>query len=399
MSGTETRTELRPLEDIEARPACTRAPIGLLAELTYRCPLQCPYCSNPLHMERANVELTTAEWQDVMRQAGELGVLQVHLSGGEPTLRQDLEQILPSAVAAGLYTNLITSGVTLTRERLERLAKLGLDHVQLSIQDVDPINAERISAYKGGAEKKREVARWVRELGLPLTINAVIHRQNIDNLTAIIDYAVEVGAGRLEVAHTQYYAWALLNRAALIPTREQFLRSVEITNAAKERLKGILVFDVVAHDHYAVRPKPCMGGWGRNLIDITPSGKVLPCHACESIPGLEIENVRDRPLADIWFNGAAFQKFRGTEWMRAPCRSCDRREIDWGGCRCQALPMTGDASATDPACSLSPWHREFAALAERESRQPPPPFVYRRMGGRTEPSAAGAAQAQNTAVG
>ncbi|HUJ36221.1 MAG TPA: radical SAM protein, partial [Hyphomicrobium sp.] len=187
-------------------PACARAPVGLLAELTYRCPLQCPYCSNPLNMERANAELTTAEWQDVMRQAGELGVLQLHLSGGEPTVRQDLEEILKSAVTAGLYTNLITSGVTLTRERLEGLAKLGLDHVQLSIQDADPANADRISAYRGGAEKKREVAHWVRELGLPLTINAVIHRQNIDNLAAIIDYAVEVGAGRLEVAHTQYYA-------------------------------------------------------------------------------------------------------------------------------------------------------------------------------------------------
>jgi pyrroloquinoline quinone biosynthesis protein E len=370
--------EITPLDGAETAKLPARAPIGLLAELTYRCPLQCPYCSNPLNMERANAELTTAEWQDVMRQAGELGVLQLHLSGGEPTVRQDLEEILKSAVTAGLYTNLITSGVTLTRERLEGLAKLGLDHVQLSIQDADPANADRISAYRGSAEKKREVARWVRELGLPLTINAVIHRQNIDNLAAIIDYAVEVGAGRLEVAHTQYYAWALLNRAALIPTREQFLRSVEITNAAKERLKGILVFDVVAHDHYAVRPKPCMGGWGRNLVDVTPSGKVLPCHACEQIPGLEIESVRERPLADIWFNGPAFQKFRDTEWMREPCRSCERREIDWGGCRCQALAMTGDAAATDPACSRSPWHREFAAIAEKESRQPPPPFIYRR---------------------
>ena len=362
--------------------ACARAPIGLLAELTYRCPLQCPYCSNPLSMDRTDAELTAAEWEDVMRQAADLGVLQVHLSGGEPTVRQDLEPIVETAVAAGLYTNLITSGVTLTRERLARLAKLGVNHVQLSIQDVEPANAERISAYRGGAEKKREVARWVTELGLPLTINAVIHRQNIEHLPAIIDYAVEVGAGRLEVAHTQYYAWALKNRAALIPTKEQFLRSVEITNAAKERLKGILVFDVVAHDHYAVRPKPCMGGWGRSLVDVTPSGKVLPCHACETIPGLKIDNIRDKPLAEIWSNGQAFQKFRGTHWMKEPCRSCERREIDWGGCRCQALAMTGDAAEADPACALSAWHREFAALAERESHAPPPPFIYRRMGGR-----------------
>ena len=372
-------TELGPLDSLKAAtPACTRAPVGLLAELTYRCPLQCPYCSNPLEMERGN-ELSTAEWGEVMRQAGELGVLQVHLSGGEPTVRQDLEEILQAAVAAGLYTNLITSGVTLTRQRLEGMAKLGLDHVQLSIQDVDPANAERICAYKGGAQKKREAARWVKELSLPLTINVVVHRQNIENLPALIEYAVEVGAGRIEVAHTQYYAWALKNRAALIPTREQFYKSVEITNAAKERLKGILVFDVVAHDHYAVRPKPCMGGWGRNFIDVTPSGKVLPCHACESIPGLEIDSVRTKPLADIWFNGQAFQKFRGTEWMREPCRSCERREIDWGGCRCQALIMTGDAANADPACALSPWHKDFVALAETESRAPPPPYIYRRI--------------------
>jgi pyrroloquinoline quinone biosynthesis protein E len=354
--------------------------VGLLAELTYRCPLQCPYCSNPLKMNRADAELTTAEWQRIMRQAGELGVLQLHLSGGEPAVRQDLEQILEAAVAAGLYTNLITSGVTLTRERLARLAGLGLDHVQLSIQDVDPANAERISGYKGGSEKKRTVARWVKELDLPLTLNAVVHRHNIENLPAIIDYAVEVGAGRLEVAHAQYYAWALRNRAALIPTRQQFYKSVEITNAARERLKGILVFDVVAHDHYAVRPKPCMGGWGRSLIDITPSGKVLPCHACEAIPGIEIDNVRDKPLAEIWFESKAFQKFRGTAWMQEPCRSCDRKEIDWGGCRCQALAMTDDAAATDPACALSPWHKEFAAVAEREAAAPPPPFIYRRVG-------------------
>ncbi|WP_072376993.1 pyrroloquinoline quinone biosynthesis protein PqqE [Hyphomicrobium sp. NDB2Meth4] len=374
-------TELKPLDALDASaPAYTRAPIGLLAELTYRCPLQCPYCSNPLEMERGN-ELSAEEWCQVFRQAAELGVLQLHLSGGEPTLRLDLEEILEGAVAAGLYTNLITSGVTLTRERLERLAKIGLDHVQLSIQDVDPDNAQRICGYKGGSEKKRAFADWVRELGLPLTLNAVIHRQNIENLPAMIDYAVQIGAGRIEVAHTQYYSWALKNRAALIPTREQFLKSVEITNAAKERLKGVLVFDVVAHDHYAVRPKPCMGGWGRSLIDITPTGKVLPCHACQDIPGISVDSVREKALADIWFRGEAFQKFRGTAWMKEPCASCDRREIDWGGCRCQALMMTGDACNADPACEKSPWHEEFAAIAERESQAPAPPFIYRRIGG------------------
>lgn len=364
-------------------PSCGRAPMGLLAELTHRCPLQCPYCSNPLELERVNAELTTDEWRNVLRQAGEIGVLQLHLSGGEPCVRQDLEEILEAAVAAGLYTNLITSGVTLTRERLEGLAKRGLDHVQLSIQDVDGANADRISGYKGGKEKKHEVAKWVKELGLPLTLNAVVHRHNIDSLEQIIDYAVEIGAGRLEVAHTQYYAWALKNRAALIPTREQFLKTVKIVEDARQRLKGILVFDFVVHDHYAVRPKPCMGGWGRSLMTITPSGKVLPCHASETIKWLKFDNVRDRPLSDIWLNGHAFQAYRGTEWMKEPCKSCDRREIDWGGCRCQALAMTGDAANADPTCDKSEYHAAFRALAEKESREASPPFLYRRMGALT----------------
>jgi len=366
------------IEEVCERP---RAPIGLLAELTYRCPLQCPYCSNPLEINRSDKELSTSEWQNVMRQAADLGILQIHLSGGEPCVRQDLEQILGTAVDVGLYTNLITSGVTLTRERLEGLAKIGLDHVQLSIQDVEPENADFISNYKGGLEKKREVARWVKELGLPLTLNVVVHRHNIENTSAMIDFAVGNGAGRIELAHVQYYAWALKNRAALIPTREQFYRSVKISNEAKERLKGVLVFDVVAHDQYAMRPKPCMGGWGRNLIDISPSGKVMPCQACESIPGIEIDNVRVKALSDIWVNGQAFNMFRGTSWMKEPCRSCERREIDWGGCRCQALSVSGDANATDPACQLSPFHEEFAATAGRESQEPSPPFIYRRMGG------------------
>ncbi|MGL4396549.1 MAG: pyrroloquinoline quinone biosynthesis protein PqqE [Hyphomicrobium sp.] len=361
--------------------ACVRAPVGLLAELTHRCPLQCPYCSNPLELVRVAEELSTAEWQDVMRQAAELGILQLHLSGGEPTVRQDLEQILESAVAHGLYTNLITSGVTLTRDRLEGLAKRGLDHVQLSIQDLDAANSDRISGYKGGVPKKHAVAAWVRDIGLPLTLNAVVHRHNIESLEKIIDYAVEIGAGRLEVAHTQYYAWALKNRAALIPTREQFLRTVKIVEDAKERLKGILVFDFVVHDHYAIRPKPCMGGWGQNLMTITPSGKVLPCHASETIASLSFDNVRSRPLSDIWLNGQAFEAYRGTSWMKEPCRSCDRREIDWGGCRCQALAMTGDAANADPTCAKSSYHAQFRALAEEESRRPSPAFVYRRMGG------------------
>lgn len=363
--------------------ACARAPVGLLAELTHRCPLQCPYCSNPLDLDRVNTELTTEQWQSVMRQAAELGILQLHLSGGEPTARKDLEDIVKVAAESGLYSNLITAGVLLSRDRLAKLKDYGLDHVQLSVQDVDEANAEKISAYKGGLAKKRELGKWVKELDMPLTINAPIHRHNIDNLPAIIDFAVEMGAGRLEVAHVQYYAWALKNRAALMPTREQVLWSAELVEKAKERLKGVLVFDFVVPDYYAKFPKPCMGGWGRGIMNITPAGKVLPCHASESIPGLQFDNVKDKPLAEIWLNGQAFEKYRGLDWMQEPCRSCPKKEHDFGGCRCQAFAITGDATATDPACTYSPFHKQFAALGEEAAKQKAPEFVYRRLGGAT----------------
>ncbi len=355
-------------------------PAGLLAELTHRCPLQCPYCSNPLELERANAELTAEEWGETFRQAAAIGALQLHLSGGEPTARRDLEDILAYAVEAGLYTNLITSAVLLTKDRLARLADIGLDHVQVSIQDIVVDNAERISAYEGGVAKKYDVARWTRELGLGLTINAPMHRQNIAHLPQIIDFAVEVDAQRIEIAHIQYYAWAQLNRAALIPTRETFMETVEIVEAAKQRLLGVLNFDFVIHDHYATRPKTCTGGWGQSIVAVTPSGKALPCHAAQTLPGLIFDNVRDKPLGDIWRDGAAFNAYRGTGWMKEPCRSCDRREIDFGGCRCQALAVSGDPAATDPACELSPDHARFAAFAETESQSQAPAFIYRRYG-------------------
>jgi pyrroloquinoline quinone biosynthesis protein E len=350
----------------------------LLAELTHRCPLQCPYCSNPLALEGSGAELDTATWQDILRQAARLGVLQLHLSGGEPTVRRDLEEIVATAAEVGLYTNLITAGVVLSRARLAALAARGLDHVQLSIQDADAANADRIAHCRGAHAKKREVAGWVRELGLELTINAPVHRQNLDRLPDIIDFAVEMNAGRLEVAHIQYYGWAFQNRAGLMPTRAQVKRSIDIVDEARQRLKGILVIDFVVPDYYATWPKPCMGGWGRGIINITPSGKILPCHAAEIIPGLSFDNVRDRALADAWRNGQAFQKYRGTEWMMEPCRSCERREIDWGGCRCQAFALAGNAAAADPACIKSGLHQKMAALAEREAEAPPPAFVYRR---------------------
>jgi pyrroloquinoline quinone biosynthesis protein E len=359
--------------------ATPEPPLAMLAELTHRCPFACPYCSNPLDLERRSQELDTAAWRAVFDQAAALGVLQVHFSGGEPTARPDLEDLVEHAAGLGLYTNLITAGVLLDEARVGRLAAAGLDHVQLSIQDSDPAESDRIGGYQGGYRRKIEAAGWIRAAGLPLTLNAPVHRQNIEHLDAIIDLAVELDAERIEVAHVQYYGWGLKNRAALMPTRAQLERATEVVEAAIERLKGILVFDYVVPDYYAHRPKACMGGWGRQFLNITPSGKVMPCHAAETIPDLEFERVPECDLAEIWAHSSAFQRFRGTDWMPEPCASCDRREIDWGGCRCQALAITGDAAQTDPACGLSPRHADLVALAEAESGREPPAFEYRRM--------------------
>jgi len=358
-------------------------PLALLAELTHRCPLQCPYCSNPRELTARSGEMTTEQWQSVLDEAAALGILQVHFSGGEPTARNDLEDIVAHAEALGLYSNLITAGVLLDRTRLEGLAECGLQHVQLSFQGAEPKNADRIGGFRGGHAKKFEVGRLVIELGLPLTINAVMHRQNLDELEDVIAIAVELGAQRLEVAHVQYYGWALHNRQALLPTREQLEQATKTVEAARKCLAGVLVFDYVVPDYYARRPKACMGGWGRRFLNVSPAGNVLPCHAAETISGLTFELVGSRPLAEIWRNGPAFERFRGTDWMPEPCRSCERRKIDWGGCRCQAFALTGDAALTDPACALSPHHEEMLALARQETAVAPPDFVYRRIGAAT----------------
>lgn len=352
-------------------------PIGLLAELTHRCPLQCPYCSNPLALERPRDELPTAIWLDVLAQAAELGVLQVHLSGGEPAARRDLEDIVRQCARLGLYSNLITSGVLLDRERIDVLAAAGLDHVQLSLQDTEPGNADRIAQMDGAHAKKVEIARHVRRAGLPLTINAPVHRQNIGSVARFIELAVELGAHRLEIAHVQYYGWAHANRAALMPTRAEVLETARIVEAARARLRSVLTIDFVVPDYYATYPKPCMGGWGRGSICVTPAGKALPCHAAQTIPGLRFDNVRDRSLRDIWDASDAFQAFRGTQWMREPCRTCERRTLDWGGCRCQAMAFTGSAAEADPACMKSSAHAAFTALAEQVSDAPAPPLQFR----------------------
>lgn len=358
---------------------CATGPIGLLCELTHRCPLQCPYCSNPLELDRSSQELSTSQWLDILEQAAKIGILQIHLSGGEPTARKDLEQIVAKAAELGLYSNLITAGVLLDKARLQALYDAGLDHVQLSFQDTISETADRIAGFKGH-DKKLQVARWVRELGIPLTLNAPMHRQNIEHTAEFIDLAVKIDAARLEVAHVQYYGWAYRNRAALIPTYEQTMASAKVVEEARQRLKGILTIDFVIPDYYAARPKPCMGGWGRGIMNITPSGKVLPCHAAESITGLTFDNIRDNKLVDIWVRSDAFNKYRGTDWMPELCKSCDQKEIDWGGCRCQAFAITGNAAETDPACKLSSRHEELVGIAQAEAARGAPEFIYRTIG-------------------
>lgn len=371
--------EPAPAPENPARAPEKLTPYAVLAELSHRCPLQCPYCSNPVELERASGECTTDEWRRVMDEAVDLGVLHVHFSGGEPTVRRDLEQLVAHAAQVGLYSNLITSAVLLDEARVKSLADSGLDHVQISFQDSTAELGDRIAGYKGALEKKKRAARLVRKAGLPLTVNVVMHRQNLHRLEDTIRMAVELDAERIEVAQVQYYAWAYRNRAAFLPTREQLDEAVRVVEEARERLKGVLTFDFVVPDYYARRPKSCMGGWGRQFINISPSGKVLPCHAAEVIPGITYESIREKPLAEIWENSDSFNRFRGTSWMPEPCRSCDRREIDWGGCRCQAYMLTGDAARTDPACALAP---DRAVLDEPLgwAHEAPPEFVYRRYG-------------------
>jgi PqqA peptide cyclase len=357
-----------------------RAPLpdSMLAELTHRCPLACPYCSNPMELKAYESELSTEAWISVFQQAAALGVLHVHLSGGEPASRRDLEALTKGASAAGLYTNLITSGIGLTEKRMDGLQAAGLDHIQLSIQGVDAAMADKIANYRGGYERKIAVAGWARERNIPLTVNAVCHRQNFDRLEEMIALAVSLGARRLEVATVQFHGWAMANRNQLMPTLEQARFAHDTILRAREKLLGVLVIDYVPADYHAKFPKACMGGWGQTGLNIDPTGRVLPCHAAETISGLEFESVRDRKLADIWFDGKAFNAFRGFDWMQEPCKSCERRELDFGGCRCQAMALANDPNATDPVCSRSPLHGKVAEITAAAQSAPDAAFVYRK---------------------
>jgi PqqA peptide cyclase len=351
-------------------------PDSLLAELTHRCPLACPYCSNPMELKALSDELSTQTWLSVFEQAAALGVLHLHLSGGEPASRRDLEELTEGAAKAGLYTNLITSGIGLTEKRMDALAAAGLDHVQLSLQGVDAAMADRIAGYAGGMERKLAVAGWVTARSMPLTVNAVCHAQNFDRLDHMIALAVTLGARRLEIATVQFHGWAVANQSQLMPSREQAKIAGDTVRAARERLKGVLVIDYVPADYHATYPKACMGGWGRTGLNVDPAGNVLPCHAAETIKHLRFDNVMDKPLADIWFEGEAFNAFRGFDWMQEPCRTCERRELDFGGCRCQAMALAGEAAATDPVCAKSPLHFRVSAIAASVT-DAAAPFVHR----------------------
>jgi PqqA peptide cyclase len=348
-------------------------PLSLIAELTYRCPLRCPYCSNPLDCssDRYSQELTTQEWVKVIQQAGKLGIIQIGFSGGEPLLREDLAVLVETAATAGIYSTLVTAGIFLTPKLATRLRDAGLDHVQISIQDSHAEASDWIAGTRS-FDRKLAAAKLVKSLGFPLTINVVLHRHNLDRIAEILDLCESLEADRVELANTQYYGWALQNRAILLPTREQLQHAEQIVAS---RRHGRMKLLYVLCDYYQDYPKPCMGGWGMRSLVVAPDGSVLPCQVASCIEDLGFDKVRDRPLDWIWFESEAFNRFRGNDWMQEPCSSCDRRDIDFGGCRCQAFLLTGDATATDPACHLSP-HHGLVAEAQMKTADLAS-FVYR----------------------
>jgi PqqA peptide cyclase len=357
-------------------------PLALIAELTHRCPLHCVYCSNPLELQTRTSELSTEAWSRVFRETAELGVLQADFTGGEPLARPDIVELVRAARAAGLYVNLITSGLPLDESKLATLVEAGLDHIQLSFQGAREETANEISGTKSHAQKLR-VLDWLRYHRVAVTLNFVIHRRNIDQLEEMLALAESSCATRIEFANVQYYGWAFANRENLLPTRAQLDHSVEFVKREQQRLQGKIRIDFVVPDYYAKYPKPCMGGWARKLMLITPSGDALPCHAAQIIPGLSFENVKDRSVREIWEHSATFEKFRGEAWMQEPCKTCDRREQDFGGCRCQALLLAGDAAATDPVCSLAPLRPKVDAILAGLNAAPPsqlfvkPTWLYR----------------------
>ena len=343
-------------------------PYSLLAELTYRCPLKCPYCSNPLKLRLDQQELETATWARVLAEAAELGVIQVHFSGGEPLVRHDLVELVAEARRLNLYTHLITSGMAADEARLEHLRDAGLDALQISMQDSRPAENDWLAGLPS-FEQKRRAVETARRLDFPVTLNVVLHRHNLDRIQEIIDLADQWDIDRLELAHVQYTGWAFRNRAALLPSREQVERAATVVDRARERFGKRPEILHVLPDYFQQFPKACLNGWGRVFMTVAPDGAVLPCQTAREIPGLEFPNVRDTSLKEIWFHAPVFERFRGTDWMPEPCRSCDRREIDFGGCRCQAFLLTGNPAATDPICHLSPDHDVVEAALHASATQ------------------------------
>jgi len=336
-------------------------PLAVVCELTHRCPLHCVYCSNPQELAARATELSTETWISVFRQAADLGVLQADLTGGEPLARTDIVELVRAARTAGLYVNLITSGLPLDEAKLDSLISAGLDHFQLSFQSSNEQIAEEISGTKTHAQKLR-ILDWLKSRRIAVTLNFVLHRRNLHQMDEMLAIAESSSATRIEFANVQYYGWAFANRELLLPTRTQLDEFLAKVKSAEERLRGEIRIEYVVPDYYAKYPKPCMGGWGRKVMLIAPSGDALPCHAASVIAGLQFENVKEKHLREIWESSGAFQKFRGESWMQEPCKSCGRREQDFGGCRCQALLLAGDAAATDPVCSLSPRRHSVDAI-------------------------------------
>lgn len=354
-----------------------RRPTTLLAELTHRCPLHCPYCSNPIDLARSQAELSTDDWKRVFTQARELGALQLGLSGGEPLIRRDLEELVAHAHSLGFYQTLVTSAIGLTRERTVKLKAAGLEHVQISIQDSDKEIAEQIAGTRSW-DAKLQAAKWIKELDFAFTVNVVLHRANLDHLEELIDLAGALGADRIELANTQYYGWAVLNRESLMPTRAQIVRSEAIVDRAVEKYRGKMQIIYVLPDYYSEFPKPCQGGWGNFYLVVAPDGRTMPCHAASQITTLTFDNVREHSVRWIWEESSAFRAFRGDEWMKEPCRSCPRKQVDFGGCRCQAFALTGDATRTDPVCTLSADRAIIDAMLD--GSPPPVVYAYREMG-------------------
>ena len=351
------------------------SPTTLVAEVTYRCPLRCPYCSNPLELNRGATELSTGDWIRVVSQARTLGVLQLGISGGEPLIRSDVELIARNARQMGMYVSLITSGIGLNARRAETLRASGIEHIQLSLQDSDRESAERIAGTKSW-DHKMEAAEIIKALGVAFTVNVVLHRANLDHLESIIALAERLGADRLELANTQYYGWAMSNRRALMPSLDQVERAVRIVDRETARLRGRMQILYVLPDYHETHPKPCTGGWGNRYIVVAPDGTALPCQAARVITSLSFDNVRQRSLDWIWRSSPSFNAYRGDTWMSPVCRGCVRKDVDFGGCRCQAFMLTGDATSADPVCIRSP-HR--AMIDQAVAAEPADEYVYRIM--------------------